>query len=89
MTDLIWHALVMALIASIPVRMTTRRVLVILSIPALGEIAQFFIPSRTPEWIDFQVGICAAGAVLCLRKLYRDIAPVVRRYRERRKRYDL
>ena len=89
MTDLMLHAIVMASIASIPVKMNWKRVLIILAIPALGEIAQFFIPSRTPDWYDFQVGFCAAGAVLCIRKLYSEIAPVVRRYRQRKKRYGL
>ena len=87
--DLIMHVIVMSLIASVPIRMSRKVVIIIMALPFLGELVQFFMPSRTPSMQDALVGISAAVAVICLRMLYGEIAPVVRRYRRRKHRLGL
>ena len=83
--DFVMHALIFGLLACIPVKLNKWIVAVILVTPFIGEFSQFFMNTRTPDLEDALAGAGAAAIVICLRILYREIAPVVRRYRQRRK----
>jgi VanZ family protein len=89
MFDKQMHALVFAMLACVPVKLNRWVIAVILITPFLGELSQFFMDTRTPSLQDAIVGACGAGAVICLRILYREIAPVVRRYRDRKRKWNL
>jgi hypothetical protein len=58
-------------------------------IPFLVEIAQIQMDNRFPSIMDAMIGFLAAAAVICIRMLYAEIAPVVRRYRRRKRRLGL
>jgi len=79
------HALIFGMLACVPVKLNKWIIAVILATPFLAELSQFFIDTRTPDLEDALAGAGAATAIICLRVLYREIAPVVRRYRQRRK----
>ena len=83
--DLMTHALIFGLLACIPVKLKKWVIAVLLITPFLCELEQFFMNTRTPDIEDALAGACTAAAVICLRILYGEIAPVVRRYRQRRK----
>ena len=83
--DWILHAIVFAVLASIPIKMNWKRAGVLIVLPFLAELTQFLMPTRTPDIQDALVGASAVGIIVCLRYLYNDIAPVVRRYRRRRR----
>ena len=83
--DFVMHALIFGLLACIPVKLNKWIVAVILVTPFIGEFSQFFMNTRTPSLQDAVAGVCGVTLVLCLRVLYGEIAPVVRRYRQRRK----
>ena len=83
--DLVAHALIFGMLACIPVKLNKWIVAVILVTPFIGEFSQFFMDTRTPDIEDALAGACTAAAVICLRILYREIAPVVCRYKQRRK----
>ena len=85
MTDLMVHAIIFGLAACIPVKLDKGFVALLLITPFLAELVQAFTPTRTPSLQDAVAGVCGVTLVLCLRVLYGEIAPVVRRYRQRRK----
>lgn len=89
MYDLMMHALVCGVVAAFPIRLGYVTVTCILMVPVLGEVAQLFMDNRTPSVQDALVGLSAAAAVICFRILYGEIAPVVRRYRRRKRRLGL
>lgn len=89
MYDKVMHALIFAMLGCVPVRLNRWVIAVILITPFLGELSQFFMDTRTPSLQDAIAGACGAGVVICLRILYREIAPVVRRYRNRKKKWNL
>jgi len=87
--DLMLHAVVFGLLACVPVKLKKWVIAVILITPFIGEFTQLFMDTRTPSLQDAMVGCFAAAAVICIRILYGEIAPVVRRYRRRKQRLGL
>jgi hypothetical protein len=85
MTDLMFHALAGALIACVPMRLDKGLIAILLAAPFIGEIVQIFMVNRTASLQDAFIGVCGVSVIVALRILYREIAPSVRRYRQRRK----
>ena len=85
MTDLMLHTVVGALIACVPIKLNKRLITILLAAPFIGEIVQIFMDNRTASLQDAFLGVCGIAVVLSLRILYSEIAPSVRRYRQRRK----
>ena len=83
--DFAMHALIFGLLACVPVKLNKWIVAIILVTPFIGEFMQFFMNTRTPDLEDALAGAGTAAVVICLRILYRETAPTVRRYRQRRK----
>ena len=83
--DFAMHALIFGLLACVPIKLNKWIIAAILVTPFLGELSQFFMNTRTPDMEDALAGAGVAAVVICLRILYREIAPVVRRYRQRKK----
>jgi VanZ family protein len=54
-------------------------VALILTVPALTEIVQFFMPSRVPDFMDAFHGYLGIILAYCLVLMWREIAPVVRK----------
>jgi VanZ family protein len=53
-------------------------VALLLVVPALTEIVQFFMPSRVPDFMDAFHGYLGIILAYCLVHMWREIAPVVR-----------
>lgn len=85
MTDLMLHAVAGALIACVPMRLDKGLIAILLAAPFIGEIVQIFMVNRTASLQDAFIGVCGVAVVLSLRILYRESAPTVQRYRQRRK----
>ncbi len=81
-TDAIYHLSIL-FIFSIIVLPFKRRSLValILGIPALTEIVQFFMPGRVPDFMDAFHGYLGITLAYCLVQMWREIVPVVKKYR--------
>jgi VanZ family protein len=81
-TDAIYH-LSLLFIASIMVLPLKRPSLValILAIPALIEIAQFFMPGRVPDVMDAFHGYLGILLAYSLLQMWREIAPIVKKFR--------
>ena len=62
----------------LPRRRLTTIVLLFL-IPILGEIVQFFMPTRTPDLMDVYYGYLGILAGYCLVQLWREIEPAVKK----------
>ena len=54
-------------------------VALVLAIPALTEIVQFFMPSRVPDFMDAFHGYLGIILAYCLVHMWRELAPVVRK----------
>jgi VanZ family protein len=54
-------------------------VALVLVVPALTEIVQFFIPGRVPDFMDAFHGYLGIILAYCLVQMWREIAPVVRK----------
>jgi VanZ family protein len=54
-------------------------VALVLVVPALTEIAQFFMPSRVPDFMDAFHGYLGIILAYCLVQMWREIAPVRRK----------
>ena len=57
-------------------------VALVLVVPALTEIAQFFMPSRVPDFMDAFHGYLGIILAYCLVQMWREIAPVTKRIAE-------
>jgi VanZ family protein len=81
-TDAIYH-LSLLFILSIIVLPLKRSSLValVLAIPALTEIVQFFMPGRVPDFMDAFHGYLGIILAYCLVQMWREIAPVVKKFR--------
>jgi len=81
-TDAIYH-LSLLFLFSMMVFPLKRRSLValILVIPALTEIVQFFMPSRVPDFMDAFHGYLGILLAYSLMLMWREIVPVVKKYR--------
>ena len=81
-TDAIYH-LSLLFLFSMMVFPLKRRGLValILIVPALTEIVQFFLPSRVPDFMDAFHGYLGILLAFCLVQMWREIAPVVKKFR--------
>ena len=79
-TDAFYH-LTLLFIFSIMVFPLRRKSLValVLVVPALTEIVQFFMPSRVPDFMDAFHGYLGIILAYCLVQMWREIAPVTRR----------
>jgi len=87
--DWIYHSVVFGCAACIPIRLRWYVIFGILALPFLGELVQFWLPGYTPDIQDALVGASAAAIIFCLRIMYREIAPVVKRYIRRRRQLGL
>ena len=56
-------------------------VALVLAIPALTEIVQFFMPGRVPDFTDAFHGYLGIILAYCLVQMWREIAPVVKKFR--------
>ena len=54
-------------------------VALLLVVPALTEIVQFFLPSRVPDFMDAFHGYLGILLAFCLVQMWREIAPVVKK----------
>ena len=79
-TDAFYHLSLM-FIFSIMVFPLTRSSLValVLAIPAVTEIVQFFLPNRVPDFMDAFHGYLGIILAYCLVQMWREIAPVVKK----------
>jgi len=50
-------------------------------LPVLGEAVQFFMPDRTPDFMDVLHGYLGILVGYCLVQMWREIKPVVRKVR--------
>ena len=62
-------------------------VALLLAFPALTEIAQFFMPSRVPDFMDAFHGYLGIILAFCLVQMWREIAPVVSKIADLKARY--
>ena len=78
--DAFYH-LTLLFIFSIMVLPLKRNSLValVLVVPALTEIVQFFMPSRVPDFMDAFHGYLGIILAYCLVQMWREIAPVVKK----------
>ena len=79
-TDAFYH-LSLLFIISIMVFPLKRSSLValVLAIPAVTEIVQFFLPNRVPDFMDAFHGYLGIILAFCLVQMWREIAPVVKK----------
>jgi VanZ family protein len=54
-------------------------VVLVLVVPALTEIVQFFMPGRVPDFMDAFHGYLGIILAYCLVQMWREIAPVVKK----------
>ncbi len=74
------HFLVLAILAvGVFSRRRPSMVILLFMIPVLGEIVQFFMPSRTPDFMDIVYGYLGIVAGYCLVQMWREIKPVVKK----------
>jgi VanZ family protein len=57
-------------------------VALVLVVPALTEIMQFFMPGRVPDFMDAFHGYLGIILAYCLVQMWREIAPVTKRISE-------
>ena len=81
-TDAIYHLSLLFILSIIvlPLRRSSLVALVV-AIPALTEIVQFFMPGRIPDFMDAFHGYLGIILAYCLVQMWREIAPVVRKFR--------
>jgi glycopeptide antibiotics resistance protein len=56
-------------------------VALLLVMPALIEIVQFFMPSRVPDFMDAFHGYLGILLAYCLMQMWREIMPAVKKFR--------
>jgi VanZ family protein len=79
-TDAFYH-LTLLFIFSLMVFPLKRNSLValVLVVPALTEIVQFFMPGRVPDFMDAFHGYLGIILAYCLVQMWREIAPVTKK----------
>ena len=79
-TDAFYHLSVLFIISIMvfPLKRTSL-VALVLAIPALTEIVQFFLPGRVPDFMDAFHGYLGIILAYCLVQMWREIAPVVKK----------
>ena len=79
-TDAFYHLSVLFIISIMifPLKRSSLVVLV-LAIPAVTEIVQFFLPSRVPDFMDAFHGYLGIILAYCLVQMWREIAPVTKK----------
>ena len=84
--DLLWHFFIMFGITLIPIKKSRFVWGWLFLLPAVVEAIQLFIPTRTADWLDLQVGIGGVICGYCLIRLYRETVPTFRKYIRMKKR---
>ena len=81
-TDAIYHLSLLFIISMIffPLK-RSRLVVLLLVIPALTEIVQFFVPGRVPDFMDAFHGYLGILLAYCLIQMWREILPAVKKFR--------
>jgi VanZ family protein len=81
-TDAIYHLSLLFIISMIffPLK-RSRIVFLLLVIPALTEIVQFFVPGRVPDFMDAFHGYLGILLAYCLIQMWREILPAVKKVR--------
>ena len=81
-TDAFYHLSLLFIfsIMIFPLKRTSLVVLV-LAIPAVTEIVQFFLPGRVPDFMDAFHGYLGILLAYSLMQMWREIVPVVKKYR--------
>jgi VanZ family protein len=79
-TDAIYHLSVLFILSIIvlPLKRSSL-VALLLAIPALTEIVQFFMPGRIPDFMDAFHGYLGIILAYCLVQMWSEIAPVVKK----------
>ena len=76
----LFHFLVLAILAvGVFSRRRPSMIILLFIIPVLGEIVQFFMPSRTPDFMDIVYGYLGIVLGYCLVLMWREIKPVVKK----------
>jgi VanZ family protein len=80
--DAIYHLSLLFIISMIflPLK-RSRLVVILLVIPALIEIVQFFVPGRVPDFMDAFHGYLGILLAYCLIQMWREILPAVKKFR--------
>ena len=77
--DALYHFLVLFILSiAILLLRRSRPVVLLLVIPVLTEILQFFVPGRTPYLMDVIYGYLGIVAGYCLVQMWREISPTVK-----------
>jgi VanZ family protein len=81
-TDAIYHLSLLFIISMIffPLK-RSRLVVLLLVIPALTEIVQFFVPGRVPDFMDAFHGYLGILLAYCFIQMWREILPAVKKFR--------
>jgi len=81
-TDAIYRLSLLFIISMIffPLK-RSRLVVLLLVIPALTEIVQFFVPGRVPDFMDAFHGYLGILLAYCLIQMWREILPAVKKFR--------
>ena len=81
-TDAIYHLSLLFIISMIffPLK-RSRLVVLLLVIPVLTEIVQFFVPGRVPDFMDAFHGYLGILLAYCLIQMWREILPAVKKFR--------
>jgi hypothetical protein len=80
--DSLYHFLVLFILSiAVLLLRRPRPVALLLVIPVLTEILQFFVPGRTPALMDAIYGYLGILAGYCLVQLWRETSPTVRKVR--------
>ena len=81
-TDAVYHSLLLFLFSMMDFPLKRRSlVALILAIPALTEIAQFFMPGRVPDFMDAFHGYLGILLAYSLIQMWRELVPVVKKFR--------
>lgn len=81
-TDAICHLSLLFIISMIffPLKRSCL-VAVLLVIPSLAEIVQFFVPGRVPDFMDAFHGYLGILLAYCFIQMWREILPAVKKFR--------
>ena len=81
-TAAVYHSLLLFLFSMMVLPLKRRSlVALLLVIPALTEIAQFFMPSRVPDIMDAFHGYLGILLAYSLIQMWREVVPVVKKFR--------
>jgi VanZ family protein len=79
-TDAFYHLFLLFVfsLAVFPLKRSSL-VALVLVVPALTEIVQFFMPSRVPDFMDAFHGYLGIILAYCLVQMWREMAPVTKK----------